>query len=287
MSSESDEGSKFLHLVGSRLPEKLRRVSIRVWSSYQRFDGPLLAFLRQQPNLESIEIRGVGLSNNFANALAECRNLRSVVLLDYFADQVTRIGFLDALATSCPALEMIDLHPSLRRREYDPEVKPLHRSVIQPLLNLRQLVEVRLDFWLELLSDPDTVFAMGRAWCGLQTLRLTIPLQLLPSIASAFQATLHTLSLTITFKSDADPLPPADAASQTLPHLEYFEVLYSNLPHGRVSEVGEFLAVCCPQATIVRRLDGVNFGGSFVAGSPWALVIDMVKARRQEAQTSG
>lgn len=277
------EENKFLDLFGSSLQGKLRKVSIRSRAQHRHHErsDPLITFFQRQPNLESIKISSTALTKEVANSFAGIRNLRSIVLLANFLHSTARTQFLDALATSCPALEVMDLSPSLRQTEWDPEVRPLDHSTIQPLLNLHRLLDVQLAFPLELLSDPGTILAMGRAWYRLETLRLSIPISLLRSIATAFQATLRRLQVNLVFDPE-DILAPANVNTETLPHLHYLEVLHSNLPPGRVTEVGGFLAVCCPQAMVIRNLDAPNWGGSFVAGSPWALVIEMMNARREE-----
>lgn len=278
----NSEACQLLRLIGNKVQGSLHALTIHYECKHNiDFHRTLATFLQQQPNLSSIRIIRTNPPDIVLHALNGCYSLRSVTVAVTFWEQAYRLWFLTALAESCPHIEVLNLNLELLRQHYDPRVRPLHPSVISPLLHMGDLVEVRLQFRLELLSDVDTVSAMGSAWPRLEILHISLPMALLPALAAAFQATLRRLSVTIIFDSDGGDLPPANEITGSLPRLQYLEVNHSCLPQERVAEVAEFLAVCCPQATIVRRLGAVNQGGSFVAGSPWALVIEMMQAIRR------
>lgn len=258
----------------------LRSVSIHYEPLTRNVDFglSLVALFHQQPNLESIRITHTPLLSNVVGSLAQCRRLRSLAIAANFQNQASELQFLNILVGSCPDLEVLSLRFLLDiRQPHNPHI-PCPTSLIQPLLGLHELVEARLQFDHAVISNTNTIFAMGAAWRRLQILCLACPVTLLPSIAAAFGTTLRRITANMTF--DDGRLPPANQVMATFSQLQHLAVERSEVPLSRVIELAEFLAVCCPQATIIRFVETTGTETSFEAGSPWAMVVRMVNVIR-------
>lgn len=224
-------GAALSNLVSAR-HGTLRNLHIsgqRVWDAacVQR----LSHLLKEEPNLEILELRVDTSEGDILPGFESCQNLRELAVTTW----AEPTHFLESLVTSCPALEK--LHILLRGWE-------VQNETIAPLLRLTTLTDLKVEAEVYIGLDQRDIYDMGKAWSRMTSLSLTsyIPMTLLSSFAEAFSERLERLDLAVAYEE----CPPATPDLPRFRRLEALMLRRTVVPDDKVVAVAEYLSTVCP-----------------------------------------
>lgn len=205
----------------------------------------LLAQSRQLEDIHTGYI-GAGPQSPVALALLVLNQLRTLDTALGCANPVELETFLSKLSAGCPMLEDLNLCLSVTT---PPD--PLPFRVISPLLQVKNLMKLRLRSENGLLILEEDIAKMGKAWARMQDLYIPCPTPIatLSLYAQHFSQELRTLIVNLNFPK----CPVFDASTPTFPSLHTLTVT-GDPPQAWLAQIAAFLCwVCGPKTNIDYR----------------------------------